>query len=208
MCQSRCFNITCYNKGFCILDISGNPVCQCKRDGKYVFAGDFCGTKGERLLLASEYIIAAACGSGGIIIIVAIVICFICKGRTPKDKNEKDYYIADQATLSYNHPMGLFGRQRIPSNMYFSMRDSTYNDDDRRYTVIEDLTSKRGNTYIYNPASEPSANTDTDNRSDHVYYNKSFCSEEFAIKRPHVRTERDSFRSDYNRPKIHRPDYM
>lgn len=52
---------------------------------------------------------------------------------------------AEHDTLSYNHPAGLFGRQRTPSNLYLSMRDSTYNVDDRRYTVIADVKRNTGN---------------------------------------------------------------
>lgn len=45
--------------------------------------------------------------------------------------------------------MRLFGRQRTPSSLYLSMRDSTYNTDDRRYAVVEDVKNNRGNVNIF-----------------------------------------------------------
>lgn len=66
---------------------------RCTADEKYVFSGDDCSTRGEKLELASEYIIAAACGSGGIIIIVAIIVCLVCKSRNHKERQEKDCYM-------------------------------------------------------------------------------------------------------------------
>lgn len=45
--------------------------------------------------------------------------------------------------------MRLFGRQRTPSSLYLSMRDSTYNAEDRRYTMVEDVKNNRGNVNIF-----------------------------------------------------------
>lgn len=67
--------------------------CRCNDNEKYVFSGKVCSTKGEKLQLASEYIIAAACGSGALIIIVTIVVCLVCKRRNHKERQEKDYYM-------------------------------------------------------------------------------------------------------------------
>lgn len=79
----------CFLNHFTRVDI----FCRCTENEKYVFSGKFCRTRGEKLELASEYIIAAACGSGGLIIIVAIIVCLVCKSRNHKERQDKDYYM-------------------------------------------------------------------------------------------------------------------
>ncbi|XP_071148279.1 uncharacterized protein [Mytilus edulis] len=117
-------------------------------------------------------------------------------------------YITEHDTLSYNHPTGLLGRQRTPSNLYLSMQESTYNVENRNYKLVEVEKNSRGSTYMYNPSADQHLNTEIDSRSDKAYYNTSFCSEEFAIKRPQIRAVTDYTYNEYNRPKPQRPDYM
>ncbi|OPL33888.1 hypothetical protein AM593_03742, partial [Mytilus galloprovincialis] len=100
--------------------------------------------------------------------------------------------------LSYNHPTGLLGLNRVPSSLYFSTRESTYNIDNRRYSVIKDKDN-RSNTYIYNPSAETSRYPENESSSGQTYYNSSFCDEEFAIKRPHLKSGMDENYKDYNR---------
>jgi len=55
---------------------------------------------------------------------------------------------SEHGTLSYNHPMGLLGRQMTPSNIYLAHTEGTYLEDKRRYTIIES-DKYRGNASLY-----------------------------------------------------------
>lgn len=66
---------------------------RCEEGESYVYSGPQCAEKTEKLKLESKYIIAAACGSGGFIIVIAFACCIICRGRGTKDNLEKDYFM-------------------------------------------------------------------------------------------------------------------
>ncbi|VDI25155.1 Hypothetical predicted protein [Mytilus galloprovincialis] len=204
-CVEICTPYVC-GRGICYLDKTYQPRCSCNQigDETYVYSGANC----EVITLAAKYIIAAVCGSGVIVIILAILILLVFKGKRRKKNDEKDHYVTEHDTLSYNHPAALFGRQRTPSNLYLSMRHMSYAGDDRKYSILDDDTTNRGSTYIYNPSAELAKRQEIDPRYEDEYYNKSFCSEEFAIRRPHLRNGGDLIYYKDNRPKTLRPDYM
>ena len=52
---------------------------------------------------------------------------------------------SEHGTLSYNHPMGLRGRQKTPSNIYLAHTEGTYFEDKRRYSTIVESDKYRGN---------------------------------------------------------------
>ncbi|XP_063412897.1 uncharacterized protein LOC134695540 [Mytilus trossulus] len=194
--------------GNCYSHLNGTATCICNQDDDYFYTGKTCDVRTEKIQFKPNYIIAAACGSIGFVIIVAVIVCIVCRQKATGDKDKTDMYITEHDTLSYNHPTGLLGRQRTPSNLYSSMHESTYNADNRNYKLVDVEKNSRGNTYMYNPSADQHLNTEIDSRSDKAYHNTSFCSEEFAIKRPQIGAVRDYTYNEYNRPKQQRPDYM
>ena len=61
--------------------------------------------------------------------------------------NRMHFFRSEHGTLSYNHPMGLLGRQKTPSNIYLAHTEGTYLEDRRRYTIIES-DKYRGNVSL------------------------------------------------------------
>lgn len=72
---------------------------------------------------------------------VNILFCFkICRANSFINRL---YFRQEHETLSYNHPTGLLGRQRVPSNFYLtnaSRDDSHFIDYRRRHAYMESNT--------------------------------------------------------------------
>lgn len=65
--------------------------CRCKSSDHFVYSGDTCNVKTEKLKLESKYIIAITCGSAGLLIIICIIMCIACRRCRRKEKHDNDH---------------------------------------------------------------------------------------------------------------------
>ena len=64
--------------------------CRCKSSDDFVYSGDTCSVKTEKLKLESEYIIAITCSSAGLLILICIIVCITCRRCRRKAKHDTD----------------------------------------------------------------------------------------------------------------------
>ena len=65
----------------------------CNEDDNFVYYGDTCQHKREKLAWESKYIIAAAAGCGGALILIIFVTCCLCyRKKKNENKSSKQYF--------------------------------------------------------------------------------------------------------------------
>ncbi|CAC5425810.1 unnamed protein product [Mytilus coruscus] len=137
-----CIINPCQNGGNCVVNIQRKPTCLCSEDDEHTYSGANCENKTSKLFSDLKYIAAAAAGWFAAVVLIIVVICCICRQKKGDKKAQYDNEnIHEHETLSYNHPMGLLGRQRVPSNFYLtnaSKDDSYFIDYGRRHTYLEE----------------------------------------------------------------------
>ena len=72
-----------------------STTCRCPLDDNYVYGGEYCEQKAEKLALSSTTIIAIACGTGGGLVVILVIALFVtCLRRHPtaggKDRGKDD----------------------------------------------------------------------------------------------------------------------
>lgn len=65
------------------------PFCSCREDADFVFTGQYCDIKIEKLALESKYIIAIATSIGSILSAVIITTCLLYHIKRRKVKRTK-----------------------------------------------------------------------------------------------------------------------
>ena len=66
------------------LHVNIRMTCRCPPDNNYVYGGEYCEQKAEKLTLSSTTIIAIACGTGGGLVVILVIALFVsCLRRRP-----------------------------------------------------------------------------------------------------------------------------
>ncbi|XP_071150415.1 uncharacterized protein [Mytilus edulis] len=180
-CVSECrdFQTKCKNKGRCVLNIDGNPECRCREDADFVFTGQYCDIKIEKLALESKYIIAIATSIGSILSAVIITTCLLYHIKIRKVKRTKTLEPADdEDNISQYRPSSVHRSMHASADLYSS--DYKIYDDDFTEQKPVDLSSTM-HTY------KPWTTTECDNRFSPWYKSNDIISgKEFTIKRPKI----------------------
>ncbi|VDI54083.1 Hypothetical predicted protein [Mytilus galloprovincialis] len=192
-----CIINPCQHGGNCVVNIQRKPTCLCSEDDEHTYSGANCENKTTKLFSDLKYIAAAAAGWFAAVVLIIVVICCICRQKKGDKKAQYDNEnIHEHETLSYNHPMGLLGRQRVPSNFYLtnaSRDDSYFIDYGRRHTYLE---GHMDNSDLYNENT-----SDLQDDIDHIpdFCNNAIIEQQFNIKRPQIRSESSSIFNNFKR---------
>ena len=62
---------------------------RCHQDDNYVYSGEHCDIKTEKLGLEKNYIIAIAVGSGGIVILIFLIIITVLLWKRKKENTKE-----------------------------------------------------------------------------------------------------------------------
>ncbi|BFZ15672.1 hypothetical protein BsWGS_18711 [Bradybaena similaris] len=97
-CQHVCFQHACQNNGYCVAGKQSQPVCKCPEDDDFVYSGDNCEMKIEKMSMSKDKIIGIAAGVGGGVILLLIIAIVVISVRQRRMGRPKDDNILDNAS--------------------------------------------------------------------------------------------------------------
>ncbi|CAG5132304.1 unnamed protein product, partial [Candidula unifasciata] len=98
ICEYVCLQSECQNNGYCVVNIDNQPKCRCFETDDYIYTGENCEIKTEKLTMSKDKIIGIAVGvGGGVILLLLIIVVIICI-RQRQQRRSKGKRIVDNAS--------------------------------------------------------------------------------------------------------------
>ncbi|KAK7112003.1 hypothetical protein V1264_011525 [Littorina saxatilis] len=94
LCISPCTNYGC-GGGTCFLDSGGQPKCRCPKGDTFVYVGEHCDERAEKLPLTSRTIIAIAVGVGALVVSLSLALFVVCFRRLRRTQSKDNLHRRD-----------------------------------------------------------------------------------------------------------------